>query len=160
MAKIDDSIYDLGDLPSSAADDGIDFDPFAKPIKRKFKKDWMLKSREEAPRIEPVEETILKSVYCNYRGRVTVYDINGQKVHELSGMLDYEKYIEIERRSNSDITEFDGIEDYRRIAAQLKKTADMIDYSNEPEPEGEPSDDPFSQLAPQQQVFNNAAPLY
>lgn len=56
------------------------------------------------------EDSILKSVYCNYRGRVTVYDVHGQKVHELSGMLDYDKYLEIERRTDPEITQFEGLE--------------------------------------------------
>lgn len=46
MAKIDDSIYDLGDLPSSA-DDGIDFDPFAKPIKKEIQEPQNGKYRGE-----------------------------------------------------------------------------------------------------------------
>lgn len=66
-------------------------------------------------------DSILKSVYCNYRGRVTVYDVHGQKVHELSGMLDYDKYLEIERRTDPEITQFEGLEDYRCIACELKK---------------------------------------
>ncbi len=61
----------------------------------------------------------LKSVYCNYRGRVTIYDVYGQKVHELSGVLTYEKHIEIEKRID-DKTEFDGIYDYRRTVKELK----------------------------------------
>lgn len=67
------------------------------------------------------DESILKSVYCNYRGRVTVYDVHGQKVHELSGMLDYDKYLEIERRTDPEITQFEGLEDYRCIVCELKK---------------------------------------
>ncbi len=67
------------------------------------------------------DDSILKSVYCNYRGRVTVYDVHGQKVHELSGMLDYDKYLEIERRTDPEITQFEGLEDYRCIACELKK---------------------------------------
>lgn len=61
----------------------------------------------------------LKSVYCNYRGRVTIYDVYGQKVHELSGVLTYEKYLEIEKRIDTN-TEFDGIYDYRRIVKELE----------------------------------------
>ena len=61
----------------------------------------------------------LKSVYCNYRGRVTIYDVYGQKVHELSGVLTYEKHIEIEKRID-DKTEFDGIYDYRRTVKELE----------------------------------------
>lgn len=62
----------------------------------------------------------LKSVYCNYRGRVTIYDVYGQKVHELSGILTYEKHLEIEKRIDPNITEFDGIYDYRRTVKELK----------------------------------------
>lgn len=113
-------------------------------------------NREVAPPREPIEEAVLKSVYCNYRGRLTVYDVHGQKVHDLSGMITYEKYTEIERRSNSDITEFDGIDDYRRIGAELKKTVvddksgsmyDLGDFVF-----GDPIDvppiDPFAQAVP------------
>lgn len=71
--------------------------------------------------MESKDDSILKSVYCNYRGRVTVYDVHGQKVHELSGMLDYDKYLEIERRTDPEITQFEGLEDYRCIACELKK---------------------------------------
>ena|ERR1700741_2614416 len=66
-------------------------------------------------------KSILKSVYCNYRGRVTVHDVHGQKVHELSGQLTYEKYLEIEKRSDPEITVFDGLDEYRCIACELKK---------------------------------------
>lgn len=66
-------------------------------------------------------DSVIKWVYCNYRGRVTVYDIHGQKVHELSGILDYDKYLEIERRTDPEITLFDGLDDYRCIACELKK---------------------------------------
>lgn len=62
----------------------------------------------------------LKSIYCNYRGRVTIYDVYGQKVHELSGLLTYEKHLEIEKRIDPNITEFDGIYDYRRTVKELK----------------------------------------
>lgn len=66
-------------------------------------------------------ETILKSVFCNYRGMVTVYDVSGQKVKELSGKLTYAKYKEIEKIYDPVITEFDGLENYRCIACELKK---------------------------------------
>src|ERR1700741_4300355 len=65
-------------------------------------------------------ESILKSIYCNYRGRVTIYDVHSKKVQGLSGQLTYEKYLEIERRSDSAITEIDGLEDYIRIIGELK----------------------------------------
>ena len=131
------------------------FSPFDKPIKKEIQERLDEEHRETAPRVEPVEETVLKSVYCNYRGRLTVYDIHGQKVQDLSGMITYEKYTEIERRSDPNITEFDGIEDYRRIGAELKKSVKESDsiffkgdkdlpINGEPEPD---NDDPFSQVS-------------
>jgi hypothetical protein len=36
-------------------------------------------------------------------------------------MLDYDKYLEIERRTDPEITKFEGLEDYRCIACELKK---------------------------------------
>ncbi len=134
--------------------DGDEYSPFDKPIKKEIQERLdNEESRETAPRVEPVEETVLKSVYCNYRGRLTVYDVHGQKVQDLSGMITYEKYTEIERRSNPDITEFDGIEDYRRIGAELKKTVVINDESGSIDSDFDFSDfevepqDPFSQIS-------------
>lgn len=133
---------------------GDDYSPFDMPIKKEIQERLDEEERREVEPPHPVvEETVLKSVYCNYRGRLTVYDVHGQKVHDLSGMITYEKYTEIERRSNTDITEFDGIEDYRRISAELKKTVVINDQSGSmysglddfADFEGEPRDDPFSQ---------------
>lgn len=66
------------------------------------------------------EELVIKSVYCNYRGYLIVYDIHGKKVHELSGELTLEKYEEIEKR-RADIPEFDGLDHYRRIVSEKKE---------------------------------------
>ncbi len=125
-------------------------------------------NRETEPRIE-VEviqevETVLKSVYCNYRGRLTVYDIHGQKVQDLSGMITYEKYTEIERRSNPDITEFDGIEDYRRIGAELKKTVVINDQSGSmfvaPDDEADFADfSHLGELQPQDPFSQSVSPV-
>ena len=67
-----------------------------------------------------IEPSLIKSVFCGYEGRLIVYDIHGKKVHELSGMITYDKYVEIEKRSNPDITEITGLEEYRCIACELK----------------------------------------
>lgn len=149
----------LDNFNNALGDD--DYSPFDKPIKQEIQERLDNEERREVEPPHPVvEETILKSVYCNYRGRLTVYDVHGQKVHDLSGMITYEKYTEIERRSNSDITEFDGIDDYRRIGAELKKTVvnddqsgldfSGFDYTSDSELDlGEPKDvpplDPFAQ---------------
>lgn len=83
---------------------------------------------DEGP--EPAEEqvmppkSILKSVFCSYRGSLIVYDVHGKKVPELCGDLTYEKYSEIENRSQQGITEFEGLDDYRCIACELKKKKD------------------------------------
>jgi hypothetical protein len=76
---------------------------------------------EPEPLAEPEAKSVLKSVWCSYRGSLIVYSVDGKKVHELCGELTYEKYTEIERRSMKGITEFDGLEDYRCIACELKK---------------------------------------
>lgn len=71
---------------------------------------------------EPQSKSVLKSVYCNYRGHLIVYDVHGKKVQELSGEMTYEKYKEIENRSQDGVTEFEGaVEDYKRIANELSK---------------------------------------
>src|ERR1700741_2707077 len=81
----------------------------------------LTKNTKESSKLKSTyNPSILKSVYCNYRGRVTVYDVHGEKVHKLSGQLTYEKYQEIEARKDSEITEFEGVEDYNRIAGDLK----------------------------------------
>ncbi len=72
-----------------------------------------------------IKPSILKSVYCNYRGRVTVYVEHGQKVDELSGMLTYEKHLDIEKRSDEN-TEFDGIHDYKRIVEGLRVAYELV----------------------------------
>src|ERR1700741_1754748 len=86
------------------------FDPFGVPLKKMYS--------EDNPIFTP--KTTLKSVFCSYMGRLTVYDVRGQKVQDLSGALTYEKHIEIQERTDPDITEFEGIEDYKRLAADLK----------------------------------------
>ena len=82
----------------------------------------------EAPKPQPVTpeppkeeepKSVLKSVYCNYRGHLIVYDVHGKKVHELSGDMTIDKYDEIEKRIKKDVTEFEGMEDYIRIASEL-----------------------------------------
>lgn len=144
------------DMSMSAVVNGLngdDYSPFDKPIKKEIQERLdNEESRETAPPREPIQETVLKSVYCNYRGRLTVYDVHGQKVQDLSGMITYEKYTEIERRSNPDITEFDGIEDYRRIGAELKKTVVVNDESGSIDSDfdfnfGIEPQDPFSQVS-------------
>ncbi len=72
---------------------------------------------------QEIEPSILKSVYCNYRGFLIVYDVHGKKVPELSGELTYAKYQEIEKRTVKDITEFEGLEEYRCFACELKDKA-------------------------------------
>jgi len=146
----------------SHGDDWDEYSPFDKPINKEIQERLDNEERRETapPRIEPVEETVLKSVYCNYRGRLTVYDVHGQKVQDLSGMITYEKYTEIERRSNPDITEFDGIEDYRRIGAELKKTVVINDESGSIDSDFDFSDfevepqDPFSQISQSTSPFS------
>jgi hypothetical protein len=91
-----------------------------------YKADPITQIKSITPIIESEQKSVLKSVYCNYRGYVIVYDVHGQKVHELSGLLTYEKYLEIEERSLEDITEFEGIDDYRCIVCELKKKADPL----------------------------------
>lgn len=73
------------------------------------------------------EQTIIKSVFCNYRGRVTVYDINGQKVHELSGQLNYASFIGIQDLVDPDITEFDGKEHFDRIGQELLEENNVLE---------------------------------
>lgn len=76
----------------------------------------------------------LKSVFCNYRGRVTVYDVNSEKVHDLSGQLTYETYIALEKRINWDTIEFDGQDHYERISKELvrefKKNNSTVYFNN------------------------------
>ena len=91
-------------------DEKNEFDPFGKPLPNGYNLD--------NPRF--LEPSLIKSVFCSYDGRLIVYDIHGKKVHELSGMINYDKYIEIEKRSNPDITEITGLEEYRCIACELK----------------------------------------
>ena len=90
--------------------DENEFDPFGKPLSNGYNLD--------NPRF--LEPSLIKSVFCGYDGRLIVYDIHGKKVHELSGMITYDKYVEIEKRSNPDITEITGLEEYRCIACELK----------------------------------------
>ena len=66
------------------------------------------------------EEAVIKSIFCSYRGILIVYDIHGNKVNDLCGELTLEKHKEIERR-RTDITEFDGVEDYRSIVSEKEE---------------------------------------
>ena len=86
----------------------------------------------------PIEKSVLKSVYCNYRGFLIVYDVHGKKVHELSGEITLEKYEEIEKRTQDGITEFEGLDDYRCIACELKKKAHDAAWDNNHDPFGKP----------------------
>jgi hypothetical protein len=70
---------------------------------------------------QEVINSILKSVFCSYRGVLVVHDVHGNRVGELCGEMTMDKYREIERRSRTDITEFDGLENYRSIAEKKEK---------------------------------------
>lgn len=67
------------------------------------------------------EPSVLKYVYCSYRGYLIVYDVYAKKVRELSGLMSYEKYMEIEKRSLPEITVFEGLNFYRCLACELKE---------------------------------------
>ena len=66
-------------------------------------------------------EAMLKYVFCNYGGVLTVEDVHGNRVGELCGGMTLDKYNEIENRSHPDITQFEGLEHYKRIAAELEQ---------------------------------------
>jgi hypothetical protein len=68
-----------------------------------------------------MEKTILKWVYCSYNGNLTVFDIKGVRVTELCGPITYEKYEEIEKRTDNEFTVFDGLESLRCFSCGLKK---------------------------------------
>lgn len=107
----DDFVPDIKPIKMPDDNDDEGFSPFDKPLPNGYDND---NPRFQAPKT-------LKSVFCSYRGRLTVYDISGKKVEELSGMLTLDKYNKIEELSDPDTTEFDGYEDYKRIAAELKE---------------------------------------
>lgn len=69
----------------------------------------------------PEPPSVLKYVFCSYRGFLIVYDVHGKKVPKLSGLINYEKYKEIEERSMPEITVFEGLNHYRCIACELKE---------------------------------------
>ena len=72
-------------------------------------------------RTEPEPETVIKSVFCSYRGVLVVHDVQGNRIGHLCGEITLDKYREIERRSDTEITEFDGLEQYRCIVCELEK---------------------------------------
>lgn len=67
-----------------------------------------------------MSKPLIKSVFCSYRGVLVVHDIHGNRVGDLCGEMTLEKYNEIEERV-ADITEFDGLDNYKRIAAELEE---------------------------------------
>lgn len=72
-------------------------------------------------------EAMLKYVFCNYGGVLTVEDVHGNRVGELCGGMTLDKYNEIENRSHPDITQFEGLEHYKRIAAELEQEKEKAD---------------------------------
>ena len=81
---------------------------------------------------------VIKSVFCSYRGILIVYDVHGNKVHELSGQITYEKYKEIESRSREGITEYEGLDDYKCYACELKEKEHEAAWDNQFDPLDKP----------------------
>lgn len=94
------------------------------------------------------EESVLKSVFCSYRGVLVVHDVHGNREGHLCGEMTLDKYREIERRSRVDVTEFEGLENYRCIVCELeKKEKEVMDgkviigddgWDNDADPFGKP----------------------
>lgn len=80
-----------------------------------------------------MEEAMLKYVFCNYGGVLTVEDVHGNRVKELCGGMTLDKYNEIENRSHPDITEFEGLEHYKRIVAELEQEKQEQEQQEEKE---------------------------
>lgn len=76
-----------------------------------------------------MSKPLIKSVFCSYRGVLVVHDIHGNRVGDLCGEMTLEKYNEIEERV-ADITEFDGLDNYKRIAAELEEQLVIPDISD------------------------------
>lgn len=102
------------------------------------------------------DKSVIKSVFCSYRGILIVYDVHGNKVHELSGQITYEKYKEIESRSREGITEYDGLDDYKCYACDLKKEDEAWD--NKFDPFDKPiKGNPYSAPKVSSQIIQNSA---
>jgi len=67
------------------------------------------------------EKSVIKSVFCSYRGSLIVYDVHGNRVDHLCDKMTLEIYNEIEERSVDGITTFDGLEKYRCVVCELKE---------------------------------------
>lgn len=96
----------------------------------------------------PVEKSVLKYVFCNYGGQLTVEDVHGNRVSELCGEMTLKKYREIERRTDPSITEFEGLEQYRCIVCKLNEENEERIMNGEAEITDEDWDnqlDPFAQ---------------
>lgn len=96
----------------------------------------------------PVEKSVLKYVFCNYGGQLTVEDVHGNRVGELCGEMTLKKYREIERRTDPSITEFEGLEQYRCIVCKLNEEKEERIMNGEAEIDDEDWDnkhDPFAQ---------------
>lgn len=128
-------------------------DPFVDPDDE-MPEDYGENGVEELPMEEvnengvPVEKSVLKYVFCNYGGQLTVEDVHGNRVGELCGEMTLKKYREIERRTDPSITEFEGLEQYRCIVCKLNEEKEERIMNGEAEIDDEDWDnkhDPFAQ---------------
>ena len=93
------------------------------------------------------EKSVIKSVFCSYRGSLIVYDVHGNRVDHLCDKMTLEIYNEIEERSMEGITTFDGLEKYRCVVCELKEE-ELKEEEEREEREranSDPSFDPFNQ---------------
>lgn len=128
-------------------------DPFSDPVHRDpvpgMPEDYGELAMEEVNENGvPVEKSVLKYVFCNYGGQLTVEDVHGNRVGELCGEMTLKKYREIERRTDPSITEFEGLEQYRCIVCKLNEEKEERIMNGEAEIDDEDWDnkhDPFAQ---------------
>lgn len=78
-----------------------------------------------------MENNLIKSVFCSYRGILIVHDIKGNRVDHLCGELTLEKHEEIEKLT-ADITEFDGLDHYKRIVSEKQEKLEIEIQGQQP----------------------------
>lgn len=67
-----------------------------------------------------MENSVVKSIFCSYRGILIVLDSAGNRIDELCGEITLEKYNQIQKRTG-EFTEYDGKSNYDAAVEKLIK---------------------------------------
>lgn len=131
------------------------------------------KKNKQVPENPDIIKELIKKVFCPYNYNLVVYDVHNQRVAELCGRLNKDKFYELMRRCDEN-TVFDGLANFKCAACELGAISRSGDLDDNIAPlhivmdkvkaddqknfaqNGPTIDDSFGDPIPEQQVFQNA----